>query len=81
MEFITSSKGSLKLLYQGCSYVKQKDLVNNLESCEIVNAYTDAKAILCIRDGESVDEVRDNTHQPNLLAQKHSNSYHQQLDY
>ena len=37
MEFITSSKGSLKLLYQGCSYAKQKDLVNNLESCECVH--------------------------------------------
>ena len=42
MEFITSNKGSLKLLYQGFSYVKQKDLVDNVVNECHMNVYVDA---------------------------------------
>ena len=65
MEFITSNKGSLKLLYQGFSYVKQKDLVDNVVSYECVrrrSANGTCKARIHIRDDEVVG---DHTHQPN----------------
>ena len=68
MEFITSNKGSLKLLYQGFSYVKQKDLVDNVVSYECVrrrSANGTCKARIHIRDDEVVGEVGDHTHQPN----------------
>ena len=68
MEFISSNKGSLKLLYHGYSYVKQKDLANNVECYECVrrrNANGVCKARIRIRDGEVVGEVGDHTHQPN----------------
>ena len=68
MEFITSNKGSLKLLYQSFSYVKQKDLVENVVSYECVrrrSANGTCKARIHIRDDEIVGEVGDHTHQPN----------------
>ena len=71
MEFITSNKGSLKLLYQGFSYVKQKDLVDNVVSYECVrrrSANGKCIARIYIRDDEIVGEVGDHshhTHQPN----------------
>ena len=68
MEFITSNKGSLKLLYQGFPYVKQKDLVDNVVSYECVrrrSANGTCKARIHIRDDEVVGKVGDHTHQPN----------------
>ena len=68
MEFITSNKGSIKLLYRGFSYVKQKDLVDNVVSYECVrrrSANGTCKARIHIRDDEIVGEVGDHTHQPN----------------
>ena len=68
IEFITSNKGSLKLLYQCFSYVKQKDLVDNVVSYECVrrrSANGTCKARIHIRDDEVVGEVGDHTHQPN----------------
>ena len=68
MEFITSNKGSLKLLYQGFPYVKQKDLVDNVVSYECVrrrSANGTCKARIHIRDDEVVGKVGDYTHQPN----------------
>ena len=75
MEFITSNKGSIKLLYQGFSYVKQKDLVDNVVPYECVrrrSANGTCKARIHIRDDEVVGEVGDHTYiNPTLLVQKH----------
>ena len=67
MELITSNKSSLKLLYQGFSYVKQKDLAHNVVSYECGcrrSANCTCKVRIRIRDGEIVGEVGDHMHQP-----------------
>ena len=64
MEFITSTKGGSKLVYEGFVYVKQKNLANGVVSyeCEMRRNDKQCKAKLKVKGEEVIGKTNEHTH-------------------
>lgn len=68
MEFITSSKGRPKLVFEGFVYVKQKELAKGVVSyeCEMRRNEMRCKAKVKVRALEIVGKTNEHTHTPTI---------------
>ena len=67
MEFITSTRGGSKLIFEGYVYVKQKDLANGAISyeCELRRNELQCKPKLHVIGNNITSRINEHTHAPN----------------